>query len=83
MFKSKADELSTIFAILSGVMFFGAVGSAIFLRTYGVYIALALVFFGGFSMLMSAMIIEKSKASMYEKRKASEIESDELEETLL
>lgn len=34
-------------------------------------------------MLMSAMIIEKSKAGMYEKRKATEKESDELEEALL
>ena len=82
MFKSKADKLSTIFAILSGVMFLGAVASAIFLSTDGMYIALALIFFGGFSTLISAMIMEKSRTSTYLKLNSPDKEQEE-EEALL
>ncbi|MGI0079243.1 MAG: hypothetical protein ACRECH_06430 [Nitrososphaerales archaeon] len=77
MFKSRTDKISTIFAVLSGLMFLGAVGSAIYLSTDGMYLALALIFFGGFCTLMSAMVVEKSRATTYAKLKASEIEREE------
>ena len=82
MFKSKADKISTLLAILSGLFFLGAVASAIYLSSNGMYIALALIFFGGFSTLMSAMVVEKSRAYRYAELMASDTELDE-EEVLL
>ncbi len=81
--KSKAGILSALFAIFSASLFLVAVGAVIYLPTYGTYIALALIFFGGFSMLMAAMISEKSKASMYQKLTESRREPEEEEEALL
>jgi hypothetical protein len=81
LFKSKASMLSALFALLSAGLFLIAVGAVVYLPVYGMYVALTLIFFGGFFMLTAAMIREKSKTATYQRlihsSKASEDEEDE------
>ena len=64
-----------LFASLSGILFIGAVASALWLQTLGIYVSLALIVFGGFCMLISAMIREKVKPM--DKIKAQELDDEE------
>ena len=64
-----------LLAALSGALFIAAVASALWLQTLGIYVSLTLVVFGGFCMLISAMIGEKVKPVA--EAKAQELDDEE------
>ena len=57
--ETRQSKRSRTLLVASMLMFIGAVLSATFLR-YGIYVSLALVVLGGFSMLISSKLREES-----------------------